>query len=389
MPRLRVVSDWLLTAACLAAISLGIGGCKRPEAKIVAPKPPEVLVAYPTEDTVTEFEEFTGRTMAIHTIEIRARVSGYLDRVFFKDGVDVAAAAPLFEIDPRPYRTEVERTSAAVEQAEARLERCARIEDRSRRLIPTGSVTEEGLDVAHFDREEAKAALDAAKASLDTAKLNLSFTTISSPIKGRISRRLVDPGNLVQADDTPLAVIVSVDPMYAYFDFDERTVLRLRRLMIDGVIPSTDQARMNVHLALADEDEFNITGYIDFFDNQVEATTGTLRVRAVIANANQLLSPGLFLRLRVPIGAAKQSLLVREEALGTDQGQRFVYVVNENDEIVYRRVKTGFLIAGRRVIESGLKPGERIVVTGLQRVRPGVKVVPKLAEKSDLAIARQ
>ncbi|HWA99816.1 MAG TPA: efflux RND transporter periplasmic adaptor subunit [Pirellulales bacterium] len=372
-----------LPAAAVTCALVAFVGCQRSQPKIAPTKPPEVLVAYPTQESVTEFEEFTGRTMAVNTIEIRARVSGYLDRVRFKDGADVEAGAPLFEIDPRWFRAEVEQAQAAVEQAGARLERLVRQEDRARKLTSTRAITEEGFDLARFDREEAQAALDASKAALDLAKLNLSYTEIASPITGRISRRLVDPGNLVRADETALAVLVSLDPIYAYFDFDERTVLRLRRLMLDGVIPSTDQSRMEVKLALADETDFNLSGTIDFFDNQVEPGTGTLRVRAVIANANKFLSPGLFLRLRVPVGVPHQALLVREEALGTDQGQRFVYVVNENDEVSYRRVKTGFLVAGRRVIDAGLKPGERIVVTGLQRVRPGVKVAPKMADAAD------
>jgi RND family efflux transporter MFP subunit len=368
------------------ALVVALAGCQRPQPKVVETKPPEVTVAYPTEDTVTEFEEFTGHTMAISTIEIRARVSGYLDKVLFKDGSDVKAGAPLFLIDQRPYQAELERSRAAVQQAEARVERLVRQEERAKKLIPTGSITEEGFDQIRFDRAEAEGLLAAGKASVDLAELNLSFTSISSPVTGRISRRLVDPGNLVRADETPLATIVSQDPMYAYFDFDERTVLRLRRLAIEGKIASIDQGSIEVQLALADEDEFKIKGKIDFFENQVDAATGTLRVRAVIPNPDNLLSPGLFLRLRVPVSQPHKALLVREEALGTDQGQRFVYVVNEKDEISYRRVKTGFLAHGRRVIESGLETTDRVVVTGLQRVRPNIKVVPKQIDpKSDLA----
>ncbi len=228
---------------------------------------------------------------------------------------------------------------------------------------------------------------EAAKASLETAQLNLSFTKIASPITGRISRRLVDPGNLVRADETPLANIVSVDPIYAYFDIDERTALRLRRLILDGKLPGVQEGKMNVQLALADEDQFLVTGTIDFFDNQIEAGTGTLRLRAVIRNERGLLSPGLFVRVRIPIGVPHAALLVREESLGTDQGQRFIYVVDEQNQIDYRRVKVGFLSDGKRVIESGLKPGERVVVTGLQRVRPGAKVEPKSFVDSDGLIA--
>jgi RND family efflux transporter MFP subunit len=249
-------------------------------------------------------------------------------------------------------------------------------------LRPSGSVTEEAFDQARFDRAEAEASLEAAEAATALAQLNLEYSYVLSPITGRISRRLVDPGNLVQADETPLATIVSVDPMYAYFDVDERTVLRLRRLAMDGTVQSSGSQLMNVQFALADEEDFTIPGKINFFDNQVDPATGTLRMRAVIANPKGFLSPGLFVRLRVPVGAPHEALLVREEALGTDQGQRFLYVVDDKNEVAYRRVKVGLLTGGRRVIESGLKPNERVVVTGLQRVRPGTKVLPKVADNA-------
>jgi RND family efflux transporter MFP subunit len=378
----------------LAALSLPLAfsmpswsGCQKAEPKLAAPKPAEVLVSYPVEDTVTEFEEFTGRTMAVATVEIRARVSGYLDRVFFQDGAIVKAGDKLFEIDPRSYRAELERAQATVAQNRARLERLNHQEGRRKKLVANRVVTEEELELATADRAEGDAILAASIASEELAQLNLSFTLITSPINGRIGRRLVDPGNLVRADESALTTIVSIDPIYGYFDVDERTVLRLRRLIQQGKIQAASESDVKVELALADQDEYSLTGIINFMDNQIEASTGTLRVRAVIENKQGLLSPGLFLRLRVPIGAPHRALLVREEALGTDQGQRFVYVVDNKDEVVYRRVKVGPLVAGRRVIETGLNASDRVVVTGLQRVRPGVKVAPKPADASlNLAI---
>ena len=269
---------------------------------------------------------------------------------------------------------------AVVDQTQARIERLKRQEQRANKLFHTHAITAEEYDLATFDLAEAQASLNAAIATKELAELNLSFTNVTSQISGRISRRMVDPGNLVKADETPLTTIVSMDPMYAYFDIDERTVLRLRRLLQAGKIQSMDESKLNAQFALADEEKFSLTGEINFLDNQIDPSTGTLRVRAVIANPKELLSPGLFLRLRLPVGNPHRAVLVREEALGTDQGQRFVYVIDDKDEVVYRRVKVGLLTGGRRVIDEGLQPSERVVVTGLQRVRPGIKVAPKPAE---------
>jgi len=354
-------------------------GCQRAAPKLVPPKPPEVAIDLPTRQVVTEFEEFTGRTMAVYTVELRARVSGYLDRVFFQDGALVKTGDPLFEIDPRSYRSAVAGAQATIDQLQARLERLTRQEDRRRRLLDTRAVTDEELEQSTFDRAETKAELEAAQATKQLADLNLSFTQIIAPITGRISRRMVDPGNLVRADDTPLTTIVSTDPIHAYFDMDERTVLRLRRLIQEGKIQSSDKSTVVTEIALSDDPAFILRGAINFMDNQIDAMTGTLRVRAVIANPRELLSPGLFVRIRIPVSEPHAALLVREEALGTDQGQRFVYLVNEKDEIVYRRVTVGMLLEGRRVIETGLELGDRVVCTNLQRVRPGIKVTTKPA----------
>jgi RND family efflux transporter MFP subunit len=196
----------------------------------------------------------------------------------------------------------------------------------------------------------------------------------------------VDPGNLVKADDTSLANIVSLNPIYAYFAIDERTVLHLRRLIQDGRMKSADETAIHVQAALADEDKYTLSGTINFVDNQIEATTGTLIIRAVIENPREMLSPGMFVRLRIPVGEPRKALVLPEEALSSDQGSRFIYVLNANDEVVYRRVQVGTLAAGRRVIESGVEPDERVIVNGLQRVRPGVKVAPKPVE-SETAVA--
>jgi membrane fusion protein, multidrug efflux system len=374
----------LLGTAAVVAIAVVVAvsapGCQTTEAKPVAKKPAEVFVAAPTVDTVTEFEEFTGRTTAVNTVEIRSRVSGYLDQVLFHDGADVKAGQLLCVIDDRSYKATAANAAAMIAQAVARRDSLINQDRRLRELRRSNAVSEEQYETIAFQRAEADAAVTAAEAQKQLADLNVTYTRVVAPLAGMISNRRVDPGNLVKADETMLATIVSIDPIYAYFDVNERTVLRLRRLIQLGQIESADDARVIVQVSLADEEDFQRRGTIDFLDNQIDPNTGTQRVRAVISNPDRLLSPGLFVRLRFPVGAPHQALLVQEESLGTDQGQRFLYVVNEKDEIAYRRVKVGILTHGRRVIEEGLKPGERVVVNGLQRVRPGDKVTTKSSD---------
>lgn len=366
--------------ALLALFAATAGGCHRKEAPPAAAKPPEVLVEQPVSQVVTEYEEFTGRTTAVQTVEIRARVSGVLEKVLFVDGAVVTAGAPLFEIDNRPFVAEEMRTRAAVEQAQAGFERLKLQEDRAELLIEQKAIPEEQFEQIRYDRIAAQAAVAVAEANHETALLNLGYTRIAAPITGRISRRLVDPGNLIQADVTPLTTIVTRDPIFAYFDVDERTVLRLRRLALSGEVSSVDESQLAVQVALADDADYPLSGTINFSDNQVDPNTGTLRMRAAVNNPQQLLSPGLFVRIRIPIGKPHSALTVPEVALGTDQGQRFVYVVNDQDEVVYKRVEIGTLKDGKRVIEEGLAPSDRVVVNGLQRVRAGTKVTVSAAE---------
>jgi len=376
------VLRWLGSAApaAVALLAAGLAGCHPAAIKPPLKKPAEVFVAPPTSETVTEYQEFTGRTMAVNTVEIRSRVSGYLDQVLFHDGADVKQGQLLCVIDDRSYKATAANAAAMVAQAVARQGSLVNQDRRSRDLRRTNAVSEEQYEMIAFQRSEADAAVTAAEAQKQLADLNVTYTRVTAPLGGVISNRRVDPGNLVKADETLLATIVSLDPIYAYFDVNERTVLRLRRLIQEGQIESADEAKVVVQVALADEEGFRHRGTIDFLDNQIDPNTGTQRVRAVIANSHRLLSPGLFVRLRFPVGPPHTALLVQEEALGTDQGQRFLYVVNDKDEVAYRRVQVGMLTQGKRVIEDGLKPGERVVVNGLQRVRPGDKVTPQSAE---------
>jgi RND family efflux transporter MFP subunit len=376
------VLRWLDRPPLVGAALLGalLTGCQPAAVKPPPKKPAEVFVAPPTSETVTEYQEFTGRTAAVNTVEIRSRVSGYLDQVLFHDGAEVKPGELLCVIDDRSYKATAANAVAMVAEATARQGSLVNQDRRSRELRRTNAVSEEQYETIAFQRAEADAAVTAAQAQKQLADLNVTYTRVTAPLGGVISNRRVDPGNLVKADDTLLATIVSIDPIYAYFDVNERTVLRLRRLIQEGQIESADEAKVVVQVALPDEEGFRHRGTIDFLDNQIDPNSGTQRVRAVIANPDRLLSPGLFVRLRFPVGPPHSALLVQEEALGTDQGQRFLYVVNEKDEVAYRRVQVGMLTHGNRVIESGLSPGERVVVNGLQRVRPGDKVTPKPAE---------
>ncbi len=361
-------------------VTLLVPGCKRHTVQAPENKPPEVSVAYPVLQEITDFQDFAGRTDAAVAVEIRSRVTGYLDRIHFKEGTDIQKGDPLFEIDPRQYLAEVDRTKAELERTEVRHKRLLADYDRGKALLASRASSQEDFDKIAGDVGEASAAIAVAKSNKELAQLRLTYTKLSAPISGRIGRQLVDPGNLVKADESILTTIVSIDPIHAYFNVDERTLLRLRRLMQQGKAEMSGSAHVKVRLGLADEKDHPHEGFIDFTDNKVDAGTGTLRVRAVFNNENGLLSAGLFVRVRIPIGNPHPALLIPEQALGTDQGQKFVYLVNGENRIVYRKVRAGSLIQGMREIEEGIRDDERVVVAGLPRVRPGIEVRASLAE---------
>ena len=350
-------------------------GCDRPAPKVATVDPVKVKVATPTQEMVTQFEEFTGRTSAVKTVEVPSRVTGFLKEILFKDGAEVQEGQQLFAIDDRSFKSQAAAANALVSQVQTRLQRLSSQYRRGKQLVATNSITQEQMEQLEFDKAEAESALEAAKAAKELADLNLEYTRVLAPMSGTIGNRKVDPGNVVKADDGSLATIVKLNPIYAYFDINERTVLRLRRMMEEGKIESADKAKLKVGVALADEDAPSHEGTIDFFDSQVDAATGTLRVRATIVNNSKLLSPGLFVRLRFPVGEPHLATLIPEEALVSDQGQRFIYVIGPDNKTAYRRVKIGMLVNGRRVIEEGVKPTEKVVVQGLQRVKEGTTVV--------------
>ncbi len=374
----------LLIRGCVFASTVGAviwaAGCNRAQTQLAPPKAPVVLVSSPVARSVADYEEFTGRTEAFRTVEMRARVTGYLDKATFKEGADVKQGDVLFEIDPRPTRADFERTAANVTLAEAHFARIDSDFQRAQTLHKNRALSDEEFDKISGDRAEAAAAVRVATASRDTAKLNLDFTKLIAPFSGRVSRMMIDPGNLVKADETILTSIVTQDPIYAYFDVDERTMLRLRRLVQAGKIRSARSTSIPVELGLTDEDGYSIQGTIDFVDNRIVANTGTLRVRGVFDNPKGLLSPGLFVRVRMPVGDPFQAIMVSEQALGTDQGQKFIFVVDDKNVVQSRPVKVGSLHDGLRVIEKGVAPGDRVVVSGLQRIRAGTTVDPKSVE---------
>lgn len=361
---------------------LVMAGCERQPPAVVEPKPAEVTVVLPVEREFTEFADFTGHLAATEVVELRARVSGYLEQSLFQDGDTVHTGQSLFKIDSRSPEAELAKATAAVAQLEARQQRLTIQLQRTQRLAESKAVTKEELENLQAEHAETRASIEAARAAQRLAELNLSYTQVAAPIDGWISKRMVDPGNLIKADETVLAVIVALDPLYVYFDVDERTALRVKRLMNDGEMPGVLNTQVEVQLSMADEQNATRAAIIDYAENQIDANSGTLRVRARLANPDRLLTPGGFVRCRVPISKPRRALCVPEESLGADQGQRFLLVVNDQAEVQYRRIKVGPLLGNQRVVEDNLQLGEQVIVAGLQRVRPGAKVTIKTMSPS-------
>lgn len=370
------------SATILLLISLGIAGCGKATTAEIKTPPVPVTVSHPVEWKVGDYADFTSQTAAVESVEVRARVNGYLDKILFKEGMLVKKGDLLFEIDPRPYQAQVDFAQAQVAANEALLKKAKADNSRYKILAARSpnAVTQQDLDQYQAAEDQAVANVGTAKATLETNELNLGFTKVISPIDGRAGRFAITVGNLVQQDATLLTTIVSVDPIYAYADVDEHTVLHVRDLIRQGKAKSARDAELHVKLGLANEKGFPRDGIVNFVDNQVNPKTGTLRVRAVFPNADGFLTPGLFARVRIPIGEPHEALLISDRAIDTDQGQKIVYVVDSDNKIISRPVDLGTLQDGLRVIESGLTPSDRVVVNGLQRIRPGVTVDPKLVE---------
>ena len=346
------------------------------------PPPPAVTVAAVPEREINEWDEFTGRLEAVDAVEIRPRVSGFVRRVAFQEGKEVRKGAILFEIDPRPYAAELAHAEAEVEVARTRAELAARDVDRAGRLVAVQAISKEEYDARTAGQAEGEAAVRAAEAEVATARLNLEWTEVRSPISGRVSRAEVTEGNLVQAGPptaTLLTTVVSLDPIYVYFEGDEQTYLKYTMLARAGTRPSSRDKRNPVFIGLANEEGFPHEGYVDFVDNQLNPESGTIRARAVLSNKDRLFTPGLFARIKLVGSGRYRARLVQDRAVGTDQDKKFVLLLKPDSTVEYRPVQIGRLVDGMRVVQKGLAAGDQIVVNGLQRARPGMKVNPTLA----------
>jgi RND family efflux transporter MFP subunit len=369
---IRVLAT-LPVIGCLLALQLS--GCNTTTARAPEKKAPEVQVTTPVSDRVADYQDFTGRLDGLKTVDIRARTSGFIVSAPFKEGDMVQENDLLFLIDQRPYIADLNLAQANLRLAESDQNLAQKNAMRAQVLIKTNAMAREDYDTALATWEKSQANVAATAATRDRAKLNLEYTRVIAPLSGRISRRLVDPGNLVNADNTILTSIVSDQQLYAYFDVDERTYLELTGPAGTSEGALAAKLQFPVLLSLANENyQFSRTGTVNFVDNRVNASTGTIRMRAVIDNPGGALRAGLFVRIRLPIGAAYEALLVPDEAVLSDQGRKYVYIVDSNNEVAYRKVTIGQEIKGLRVVRDGLSKDDKVIITGMQRVRPGVAV---------------
>jgi len=340
-----------------------------------APMPvPNVKIAQPLTQDVTEWDDFTGRIEAVSSVDVRARVSGYLEKVNFKAGELVKKGDLLFQIDPKPFAAQLNFAVAELARAKAKHDLAKNDLERAERLFGGKAISEEEHDARTKGSQETFAAVQSAEANVATAKLNLDFTKIRAPIDGRIGRELITEGNLVGgggADATLLTFIVTVDPIYVYVDVDERSALKYRRLALHE---NNQVQAIPVQLAVADETDFPHLGHLDYISPKADITTGTISLRGVLANADGLLSPGFFARMRVRGSAPYSAMLVPDRAIATDQAQRFVWVVNQEQKVEYRQVVLGAHVGQFRVITQGLKADEWVVIEGIQKLMPSLQV---------------
>jgi RND family efflux transporter MFP subunit len=385
--RAKELLPWLLPAVCVAALT----ACSPPKR---APLPtPKVTVSQPQLATVTNWDEYPGHLDAVEMVEIRPRVAGYIDSIHFQDGAEVKAGDLLFVVDPRPYQADLEHVQAQRQQAETHLELTRSDFKRVEILRGTKAISEEEYDSRGNAVREAEAALVAAKANETTARINLDYTQIKAAISGKIGRRLVTAGNFVQLQGnggsaTLLATLVSVNPIYCYFDVEESAFLKYRSSAKSAVAKDSGLA---CELALVNEQGFPHRGRLDFFDNQVNPQTGTIRLRAVFDNEDRALVPGMFANVRVLAGPPEQTLVIPDVAVQSDQGYKFVYVANAEDKVEARSIKIGRAHGPLRAVSEGLKAEDRVIVNGLMLVRPGAKVViqtPETKAQSEKAVAQ-
>jgi multidrug efflux system membrane fusion protein len=366
----------IVPLVALILIANVLAGCDSKPTAGSAPPPPTVTVAHPLQKSMTEWDEYTGRFTALETVEIRARVSGFIDSVHFQEGQIVKKDDLLFVIDQRPYQIAVEQAKADIERAQAKLDIGTQDVNRATPLLQDRTLTEREFDTRKSIQRDATGQLASANAALKQAQLNLEWTEVRAPIAGRISDKRVDAGNLItggQTGATLLSVIVSIDPIHFVFDGSEADFLHYLRLAAAGTRPSSRDAPNPVAVRLADETEFTHQGRMDFVDNAINPKTGTIRARAIFDNKDGFLTPGFFGRLRL-FGGTHDALLIPDGAIASDQASKIVFTVAEDGTVGAKRVELGPIVDGLRVVRSGLAPTDRIVIDGLPRARPGQKV---------------
>lgn len=372
---------WCGATAVLAYfLSFAItSGCAQEAA--TRPAPQEAITAKVLSRRITDWDEFTGRFQAVESVQVRPRASGYIDQVLFRDGESVRKDDVLFIIDPRPYQSDYERARAGLALARSQYELAKLEAQRVQKLKDSGAVSREELDQRLSSLNQQEASVTAAKATLDTAALMLSFTKVRAPVDGRVSRAEVTRGNLVTGGNEGgalLTTIVSIDPIYVYFEGDENAYLRYQAMARGGERSSSRDARNPVRVGLANEEGFPHEGYMDFVDNQLNVATGTIRGRAVLENKEGRFTPGLFARVQLLGSAEYDAILVDDRAVGADQNQNFVLVVAADNKLEYRAVQLGRSLGGLRIVRTGLGAEDVIVTSGLQRVRPGMQITPKM-----------
>jgi RND family efflux transporter MFP subunit len=389
LPRgfIRAGGRWLGGLALVGLVL--VVGCG-PAAKPKVEKTVEIVVTTPITQDVLDYQDFTGRIDAFRTVDIRPRASGYIDEAPFKEGDRVRKGDTLFTIDERTYRADLNQAKANLDLAIADRNLQILNSARARQLVVTRAMGKEEYDQIMASREKSHATVGAMEAARERAEVNLGYTKVIAPISGRISRRNVDPGNLVKADETMLTTIVADDQVYAYFDVDERTYLDLVKEKSEGSSRGRlEDLKLPVLMRLANEEEFTHPGYIDFLDNRLNGNTGTIRMRGVFDNAQGDLKSGLFARIRLPLGSFYKAILVPDEALQSDQGRKYVYVVDSESTVHYRPVSLGQPIGEMRVLKpakkdkngkivEGVVEGEKVIVSGMQRVRPEQEVKAKV-----------
>jgi membrane fusion protein, multidrug efflux system len=362
-----------------------VGGCQTNLPKVAPAEPPAVPVSQPLEREVTDYVEFTGQTKAVVSVDIRPRVTGYLVKMPFQEGAEVKEGDLLFVVDPRPYKAQLDQAQSQVNlyQASLKLAKTTLARDRAVNAQVPGSISQQQFDQEQAVVDEAEARVKAYEVNMELYRLNHEFTRVLSPIDGQIGRYVLQIGNLVNQDQTLLTTVVSVDPMHVWFEMDEPTLLRIRRAVNEGRVQApTEGGKLPVEMKLQGEDGYPHKGYVNFVNNQVNSQTGSILVRGVFPNplpkkGPRLLSPGMFARVRLPIGGPHKALLVIDRALSSDQGIKFVYVLDAENKVQTRRITTGARQDdGMRVIEEGLKPDEWVVTGGILQVRPRMVVRP-------------